>query len=349
MNNLILPILPFRRISNKKTRKFVFSNHHLYSDIPNDSIIKAYLEILKKCDNKHPNKAKKCADRLIKEFNGSNKEQFKKLSSRLGKPLKPFFTLFIRANVFGNKPFLFGYYINKKEFFNFLNVISESDEVTLYEKYGYIEQTKFFGDELSLTSILSFQTGHPLVNGDNISKFHIDFEEAIKTEKAYIINVLDGLLNFLRKMIRKFRMTYHTSYILKYLPEIITGIYEIKALVENGYISACYREMRSLIERLSWFILDDYLSANSFGYWRLNLREMPSFVLSINPLWYEKEKKEPLRGLKDLIPENIDKEFKKILIKNMSIEMYIVLSGNPANTIPKDENGDIVTPYAERD
>ncbi|MEM3573949.1 MAG: hypothetical protein QXJ62_06980 [Nitrososphaeria archaeon] len=349
MNNIIIPLLPFRRISNTKTKKFVFSNHHLYSDVPNDLIIKAYQEILEKCDNKPLNKAKKCADRLIKEDNDSSKEEFKKWSSRLGKPLKPFFTLFIRANVYGNKPFLFGYYLNRKEFFNFLNVFSESDEVTLYEKYGYIEKTKFFGDELSLTSIFSFQTGYPLVNGDSISKFHTDFEEAIKTEKAYIINVLDGLLNFLRKMIKKFKNTYRTSFILRYVPDIITEIYEIRALVENGYISACYREMRSLIERLSWFILDDYLSANSFGYWKDNVREMPSFVLSINPLWYEKEKKEPLRGLKDLIPENIDKEFKKRLIKNMSIEMYIVLSGNPAYTIPKDENGDIITPYAERD
>ncbi|MEM3192119.1 MAG: hypothetical protein QXU98_03185 [Candidatus Parvarchaeota archaeon] len=98
--------------------------------MPNDSIIKAYLEILDKCDNKHPSNARKCADRLIKEDNGSIKEEFKELSSRLGKPVKPFFTLFIQTNVYENKPFLFGYYINKKEFFNFLNVISESDKVT---------------------------------------------------------------------------------------------------------------------------------------------------------------------------------------------------------------------------
>jgi hypothetical protein len=336
----------------RNAKLFGFMNHHFYSDVQNNLIVEAYLEILRKCDRLPSNRALPCAEKLVKEFNDSHRKSLKKIGNRLGLTLKPFITLNVHVNKNGKKPFLFGYYPNKIAFLNFIDTISDSDKVTLYEKYKYIEQTKFYGEELTSATIFLLQPQNYTIAKNSMGRFHESFNTAIDTDKEFILNTLDGLLAFLKKKLDNTKKAYSTSSLLKFLPEIIVGIYTIRSLVENGYVSACYREMRSLTERLSWFILDDYLSANSFGYWKMKARGIPSMLLNVNPQW-RKKNTEQLRWLGKLIPKGIqmNSELKSIiskeLVTRMSIEMYITLFGEPTISIPKYKEN-IFIPYVEK-
>ncbi len=356
MNATIFPVLPFRKYYTKNVKLFGFMNHRFYSDITNDLIIETYLEILRKCDALPLNAALPCAEKLVKEFNDSSKKEFKKLGKRLGLVLKPFFTLNVHPNKDGKKPFLFGYYLNKKEFLNFINAFSDSDKLTLYQKYKYIELTKFYGAELSSATIFFLQSQNYTIANDPLERFRSSFNIATKTEKAFILNTLDGILAFLKKKHDNFKKAYSTSSTLRFLPEFIVGVYTIRNLVENGYISTCYREMRSQIERLSWFTLNDYLSANSYKYWKIKAKEMPSLILNTNPQWYDSSENigGMIRGLNDLIPKelqsnkNFKSKIKKELIAKMSMEMYIVLFGVPTNSITKYKNVRIFAPHMRK-
>lgn len=353
MNDNALPVLPFMKYYVRNAKLFGFMNHHFYTDFQNNLIVEAYLEILRKCDNLPSNEAILCAEKLVKEFNESDRENLKKLGDRLGLTLKHFRTLNVRPNKRGKKPFLFGYYLIKSAFLDFINAISDSDKITLYEKYKYIEQTKFYGDELSSETIFLLQPQNDIIAESATGRFRSSFNSAIATDKEFILNTLDGLLTFLKRKLDSTKKGYSTSYLLKFLPELIVGIYTIRSLVENGYISTCYREMRSLTERLSWFILDDYLSANSFGYWKIKARGIPSMLLNVNPQWREK-RTEQLIGRDDLIPKEIQltsklkSKIEKELIAKMSIEMYITLYGKPTNSIMEDKEGNVFIPYIEK-
>ena len=345
--------LPFKRPYEKDTKLFKFANHHFYTDVPNELIMKAYSEILEKCDALPLDKAIQCAKGLIKEFNDSSIEEFRELSKKLGTTMKPFVRLNVYKSESSKKPILFQYYLNKKALLDFVEWFSSSDTVTLYEKYNYIHQTKFYGDELSFATLFSFFPQNYVTSNSKMGIFRTSFSTSIANDKGYTLDVLDGLLSNINRQKTKIKKVYSTSATLRFIPEIISGIYTLRSLIENGYISACYREMRNLTERLSWFILDDYLSANSFGYWKMMSREIPSMLLNVNPQWREK-RTEQLIGRDDLIPKEIQltsklkSKIEKELIAKMSIEMYITLYGKPTNSIMEDKEGNVFIPYIEK-
>ena len=339
-----------RRPYEKDAKLFKFANHYLYTDVPNELITKAYSEILEKCDALPLDNAIQCAKGLVKEFNDSGIEEFRELSKKLGTTMKPFVRLNVYKSDSSKKPILFQYYLNKKALLDFVERFSSSDTVTLYEKYNYIHQTKFYGDELSFATLFSFFPQNYVTPNSKMGIFRTSFSTSIANDKAYTVDVLDGLLNYINRQNTKIKRVYSTSATLRFIPEIISGIYTLRSLIENGYISACYREMRSLTERLSWFILDDYLSANSFGYWKMMSREIPSMLLNVNPQWRDKNT-EQIRGLNDMMPkdiqicDNIELMLKRELITKMSTEMYIVLFGEPVNKVSTDVRGRMYIPY----
>ena len=342
--------LPFKRPYEKDTKLFKFANHHFYTDVPNELIMKAYSEILEKCDALPLDKAIQCAKGLIKEFNDSSIEEFRELSKKLGTTMKPFVRLNVYKSESSKKPILFQYYLNKKALLDFVEWFSSSDTVTLYEKYNYIHQTKFYGDELSSATLFSFFPQNYVTSNSKMGIFRTSFSTSIANDKGYTLDVLDGLLSNINRQKTKIKKVYSTSATLRLIPEIISGIYTLRSLIENRYISACYREMRNLTERLSWFILDDYLSANSFGYWKMMSREIPSMLLNVNPQWRDKNT-EQIRGLNDMMPkdiqicDNIELMLKRELITKMSTEMYIVLFGEPVNKVSTDVRGRMYIPY----
>jgi hypothetical protein len=348
-NTSQLLALPFERPYEKDTKLFKFANHHLYTDVPNELIMEAYSEILEKCDALPLDKAIQCAKGLVKEFNDSSIEEFRELSKKLGTTMKPFVRLNVYKSESSKKPILFQYYLNKKALMDFIEWFSSSDTVTLYEKYNYTQQTKFYGDKLSSATLFSFFPQNYVIPNSKMGIFRTSFSTSIANDKGYTLDVLDGLLSYINRQKTKIKKVYSTSATLRFIPEIISGIYTLKNLIENGYISACYREMRNLTERLSWFILDDYLSANSFGYWKMMSREIPSMLLNVNPQWRDKNT-EQLRGLNDMfqdikVYDDTKSKVKKELITRMSVEMYIVLFGESVNKVPENAKDRMYIPY----
>ena len=154
-----------------------------------------------------------------------------------------------------------------------------------------------------------------------------------------IHNTLDGLISFLTKKLKDGKRNNYGSFILDFIPDIITELDAIKLLSKNGFISSCYREIRSLVERMSWVILEEYLELNSFKLWNIENKELPAPLLNINSKWRESDQKQNLFKITDLIPVNIKPPLNnnqkskliKLLLKNMSIEMYVALAGKPSN------------------
>ena len=120
-----------------------------------------------------------------------------------------------------------------------------------------------------------------------------------------IHNTLDGLISFLTKKLKDGKRNNYGYFILDFIPDIITELDAIKLLSKNGFISSCYREIRSLVERMSWVILEDYLLINSFKLWNLENEELPAALLNINSKWRESDQKQNLLKITDLIPVNL--------------------------------------------
>ena len=86
---------------------------------------------------------------------------------------------------------------------------------------------------------------------------------------------------------------------LAYLPEMTSTFQAIRLCANNGLISTCYREMRKIIESLTWVILDDILL---FRKTESIPEDFPPFLRIPNKRWYDWAKSNNLilRGISQL-------------------------------------------------
>jgi hypothetical protein len=348
------PKFPLQRPYKRNGRVFKFKNKAMYVDFPNPKILEIYQEIMEKCDGISDRVlALNCAEEIINEANGEVDGEFLRWSTDSGKDLKPFFRLHLQNNVSGKKPFLFGYSFNKEKFIYFLKEFSESNKISLEEKYKYITGCKFSGENFSVGTTFSFRPSNRTLDNSTMKEFRRDFGVLCQPLISSINEILEGLLVFLRKSLAKGRKTYHNSIVVSFIPDLIVEIDEIRVLVQEGFISSCYREIRSLTERLSYVVLDDYLTINTFSLWEKYPQEnpLPYMLLNINPSW-RNENTESLRKLDEIIPFEIKHQLKKKemeklrkeLLKKMSIEMYVTLTG-----IPSHKNDETNSPFIDRE
>jgi hypothetical protein len=347
VNSKRWPTLPLQRPITKKSRYFRFKNKHTFVDALHPNVTSVYEEISNNCENcSNINKAYDCAKKIVDETNRNLSENFNKIYGR-DKNIELFMKIQLQKNINSKKPILFGYYINWKKFFKFVENFPISNKITLEDKYKYILSSKYGGAYLSTDFILQLRNYQSTIAKDSFKSFKENFENATNSTIASINNTLEGLMDFLIKKLNEGKKERYSETILDFIPDVISSLDTIKTLATNGYISSCYREIRSLIERVSYVVLDEYLRINSnkFGAGDEYII-MP--ILNINSRWRSQQQKQEIGRIYDIIPKDVldkIKDEKKaildILLKKMSVEMYVALAGKPTN---KDDEH---TPYLE--
>lgn len=337
--NFLWPKFPISQYA-RNVQLFKFKNKIFYVDVPNPIIIKIYKEVIEKCDQERDKEqALECAKKIVSERNNEIKKYFSEFYSNEGNSIESFISVHVYPNVFSKKPFLFGYFLNKAKFLNFLTEFSESNKISLYVKYQYISLCKFSGMDFSTDTTFSFFSQNSASDSNLMREFIQNFDSLKKPIIEKINDTLCGLLGFLRDSLEKGRNIYNESAIVNFIPDVIAEINEIKMLVDKGFISSCYREIRGLTERLSYVILDDYLAINSFSLWKKYAQKdasLPSVLININPSWRD-EKSGVIINLVEIIPTEIKKllkqkeeeKLRRNFLRSMSIEMYVVLTGKP--------------------
>jgi hypothetical protein len=222
--------------------------------------------------------------------------------------------------------------MNWKKFSKFIENFPISDKITLEDKYKYILACKYSGADLSTDFILQLRNYQSAITKDSYKSFKEGFDNVTNIIINSINNTLDGLMEFLIGKLEEGKKEKYSTEILDFIPDVISSIDTIKILAVNGYISSCYREIRSLIERISYVILDEYLITNSSKL-GVNDKYIILPLLNINSRWRSKQEKKEIRKIDDLLEEikdgNRKKEILDTLLKNMSVEMYVALAGKP--------------------
>lgn len=328
------PELPLQRLITKNSQFFKFGNKHVYVDIPNPTIDNIYREILIKCNKfKHVRTVYKCAKKFIDDANFNLHKNLEEIYGK-NKNWESFFKIQIQRMNGSKKPLLFKYRIDWEKFQRFIENFPYSDEITLEDKYRYIMLCKYSGSDLPVNALLGIYDALRGSDSNSYKDFNERFNRATSTTVQTINDTLDNLISLLTKKLKEGKKNKYPETLLDCIPDMISTLYEIKILSNRGYISSCYRETRSLIERLSYAILDAYLVFNSFNYGQ---KEILLPLLNINSKWRDIQEKTQLNNIDSLFLNNIYNnqcEKYKIRIENallekMSVEMYVALGGKP--------------------
>jgi len=323
-------------INNKKSKYFKFKNKSSFIDVLNPFITNVYTNILDNCENsKDVDAAYNCAKKIVDKENLFLSNNFNKLYGK-DNNLELFFKLQLYKITASKKPILFGYHLNWKKFQKFIENLPRSDKIKLEDKYKYILKCKYSGSYLSTDTVSKFRDYQKNLDNDPFKIFRKKFLLATNDTVDSINNTLNDLINFLLKKLQYGKTKHYNYTILDFIPDIISSLDVIKVLSNNGYISSCYREIRSLIERTSYVILDDYLVFNSF---KNKTKKIPLPLLNINSKWRDIKDKVQLTKIDNLFPSKLlnnlsEKqkiEMENILLKRMSTEMYVALAGTPLN------------------
>ena len=313
-----------------KNPYFRLQSRTMYVDIPNMSIQDFLSELDRICyEYKDPQEIYEKAKELATTFNQDFEEY-------LGKWL----LFVVRKQSFGSKRFGIQIKIDWNRFHLFLDDFAKR-ELPLREKYSYIFNCR----APSLVLVL---------RGDLESVRH-DVKEICKEEMEQIRQELEGLISRINEAKdRLFKITSYRKTIpiepstLEYLPEMISMLRAFISLVENGTISACYREMRKVLENLSWVIFDDLLLYKTSTLKKR--KHLVDFLIpyrSVSREWYEWASQEKLmiRKLKELenkIKNLIEamhlhrkykgehleqKQIKEIFFKRISYPLFLLLTG----------------------
>ena len=258
------PALPLQRPITKNSKYFKFKNKSSFIDVLNPFITNVYTNILDNCENsKDVDAAYNCAKKIVDKENLFLSNNFNKLYSK-DNNLELFFKLQLYKITASKKHILFGYHLNWKKFQKFIENLPRSDKIKLEDKYKYILECKYLGSDLSTDTVSKFRDYQKNLDNDPFKIFRKKFLLATNDTVDSINNTLNDLINFLLKKLEYGKTKHYNYTILDFIPDIISSLDVIKVLSNNGYISSCYREIRSLIERTSYVILDDYLVFNSF-------------------------------------------------------------------------------------
>ena len=260
--------------------------------------------------------------------------------------------IIIRKKSFGEKFFGVNLKIDWGPFLEFLVNFARAENVPLEAKYRYLSLCR---------SEITWMKSQP-------SEEHLE-KRVKELVRPYIGRMNTALgsfideLNTFRKIVREKLLLRRKirPLLLAYIPEMILTLRIIHDCIKKGAISTCYREMRKIIESISWVIADDVLL------FRKGMRRYGDIVL-ITPLripskeWYELSRRKRLiiKSIGDgllktplfkKITECIKQEYKcstraihKALFLNLTYPLFLLLVGKPVQHINKEET---VIPHYE--
>jgi hypothetical protein len=233
------PLFGIKQTSNSYF-KIEGEAHNVYTDMPNQ-LITYFLEKLYSLTKEY-----KDIETLYNESIKLKDEFNNLLREKVGNWL----SLSIRREFFGKRPFGVQIKINWELFQKFLEKFSKSEDISLEHKYEYLSMCR---------SEIAWMRGEPLKDL---------MERRAKILLKDIIKEIDKMITSFIKVTLERRRKYREKLLLKrkiqpltlaYLPEIILTFKLIRNCVKEGAISTCYREMRKILESLSWVIIDDIL------------------------------------------------------------------------------------------
>lgn len=334
-----------------------------YVDFPNHVVQNFFDEVLNSVPSNHPGEPRKQyeeAMELKEEWNKALREedmsffQFSIVDKTQWRE-EPYFGVQLRG-------------LDRDAFQDFLDGLAASEDASLEKKYRYLMSSK--SPKLEVES-KSTRESH-----EAIDRVQQAVKEEISAEQQSIERELDQLLSSLsnwqdelqtywqRRLWQSFG-TFSTTHL--YLMEMETILKDIKSMVQRGSLPPCYREMRKLLENLSWAIFDDLLFINADYYGYFNGKTEPRQVVrpffKANQEWYEwgrnaksKNFQEERNYLRDKIFEHCQKsrlryhkkyevrkpEITELLKEEIGYPLYITLSGIEIDD--KEEVEDFVRP-----
>lgn len=243
----------------KNTKYFKFSIGHAHVDIPNSAIDRIYKDMLTHCKkSKNINDAYMCAKQFLgKEM--SNLDAYFK-----GYDLERFFVIYVSKTKKSNGPLEYRCRIHWMKFQHFVEESPYSKH--LEDKYRYILACKYSGSDLPVSTLLKIYSPSKGSKRDTFKDYKRKFNESIFATAQAINKSLDDLINLITEMASDKRNNRYLDVFLDFVPDMVSALKEIKILSNKGYISSCYRELRSLIERFLYVLLDGYMEYNSFLY-----------------------------------------------------------------------------------
>mgnify|MGYP005633455559 CR=1 FL=1 len=223
--------------------------HNVYVDMPN-AFIEQFLHKLSSLSSKYANDLETLYKEAIKLRDEFNEEFTKQFGN--------WYKILLRKERFGKRRLGVKAKINWTLFQQFLNDLAEED-IPLENKYRYLSLCR---------SGITWMKEEPR---KELCEERV--REIAKKDINVIVAEINDLINRLRQARRRHRNRLLIRrkiqpLLLAYFPEMILTLQVIRNCVSKGAISTCYREMRKILESLSWVVVDDILlfRRNDNGY-----------------------------------------------------------------------------------
>lgn len=340
-------------------------NH--YVDFPNQTTQQFFSEILNRAAQSYLNKSEekyKAAMQAKEKYNEKLRERGIDFLT---------YVIVKRKPDEGNPLFGIQARIYEDKFKDFLEEFPQTSDLSLEEKYQYLMKSRFLtlaieskSKRTSRKSIENWTEEVKKLAEENIEEITRKIDETNSKVENWEKELQKYWAN---RNLWKYFDTYPTT--LLYVIEMKSILNNIKDTIRKGSVPPCYREMRKLLENLTWAIFDDFLFINSKYY--KYLKENPTTDISfprpfqeVNKRWYNwnRDNLEKSRSFNSRLDELRNKilvhckkprlryddnyeigkdEIKVELKKRMSYPLYISLSGTEIEESEKVE--DFVHPF----
>jgi len=348
---------PYFKLLGKQSR-------HLYVDIPN-LLVFEFLYRLSEICNQYSDLAKiyEETEDLVDAFNEYFWENY-----------GDWFSIILREGPFDSKPF--GLQLRKrwKKFGNFLETFSQED-IPLEDKYEYLLKCRASSLDLIVRDTLDMSSNMERVQ-KSVKELCEGEVEQIKNDAGDLVGILESTKDQLYRISKRKTVLKEPSTLL-YIPEMISTLQALIYLVENGAIPACYREMRKILENLSWVMFDDFLFFRHAALKRAGRREVeiPNPYSLVTRDWYNwsiqhgcivRNLGEMKKGMKNIVEKTLsyggkkgydwsEKQIEKVLFQGLSTSLVLLclgkerdVTGKSREFVPKYEVKKLLT-LASRD
>lgn len=223
----------------------------LYVDFPNSQIFEFFDRVNDIA--RHENDLDKLYTK-VKDLQPEFNEAFHQLPclQRVKKDYKKWLSLIIKREPYGKKPFGIRVKIDWGNFISFLEEVAHRNDISLEDKYDYLFNSRIPTVRLALKKSLE----RTQKDVREICKEEIDLSDSKLKELTYQLRKTGESL---RRKCSKMKIRPELICVFLYLPEMVSIIDSMKALINSGDIPALYRETRKLLENLAWMIFDDIL------------------------------------------------------------------------------------------
>lgn len=320
-----------------------------YVDFPNHLVQDFLTKILKEIPESHPRnpgKQYEQATDLIEQYNDALDEVgigFLRLQivNRSSSRNHPYYGIQIRG-------------LDAEKFHAFLDSLARTQDTTLEQKYHYLFNSKYPILEVESKSETNIESSRTEVQTAVNSTVQPEIDSITERTNELLTNVKEWreeLQTYWRRTLWQRFNTFPAVHL--YLREMESIITNINGVATRGSIPPCYREMRKLLENLSWSIFDDLLFINAdystlYTEDRSPDRSPPRCFLGANQQWFEWDRRhdnpdfeEARSQLRDCIYDHCMRSRLKydekygatkgvitvVLREKLSYPLYIALSG----------------------